>query len=283
MSVPAGMPTVATCWRPSPMTPSETGVAAQPPELVRLPGRERGQVVQDDVAGRAVRDHPRRVAAVVGGRQRGHRGARLLHGGRGQVGQVGRLVVAARDGHAHDPAHDQRRSRGHAGDRHPAPGRGRSPGTAGAPGPAGAQVGRRSRRRLGRGGDRGPGGSRGRRGGRHDRQRGRDVARPGLGRDALPHRGRGRLVRGQRGQRRPVLVHDGGAGGAAGQVGLDDQALVVVQGVEGVDRQLVEGMLLVTHGVTPSASRARRSLPRPERMRLLTVPSGWPSASAVSR
>lgn len=92
------------------------------------------------------------------------------------------------------------------------------------------------------------------------------------------------------GRNLPVLFHLGSAAGALPEVVLHDLPLVGVDRVEGERAEQGLDLLVPQHlahsgtaGLSPaSASRPRIRL-RPERIRLFTVPSGWPSIVATSR
>ena len=226
-------------------------LARQPPQLVLLPGGQRRQVVDQDVAGRAVVDHPGRGLGPLPVEPGWPPGRAVEVGGQlGQVDEVVRTVVAVTATRRRPPGRRPRRCR-----RRPT----RRPEVR-----AGAPAGRRPAA---------AGGGAPRRGG-HDRQRGGDAGGAGLGGDALPHHGRRRLVVGEGGQGGPVQVDLGGARGARRQVGLDRWPVLAVERAEGVDGQLVVRVAGVTG--SPRRLRGRRSWWSPARMRLLTVPSGCP-------
>ncbi len=77
--------------------------------------------------------------------------------------------------------------------------------------------------------------------------------------------------------------------GALGEVAIDDAALVVVDGIEGVDAEQLLDLghrhLELTHRSTSAsdASSNPRIFLSPVRMRLFTVPSGSPRMVATSR
>ena len=90
-----------------------------------------------------------------------------------------------------------------------------------------------------------------------------------------------------------VLLHLHRGLGVDRQVVVDTIALGGIERVEGVrPEQLVEfvdvvrGIHVLTHQsaptVTPASTNSVRSRLRPARIRLFTVPSGWPSSSATS-
>ena len=106
--------------------------------------------------------------------------------------------------------------------------------------------------------------------------------------DAVPHPFGGALTAvGEQRGRLPVPFHLGPATGTAGQVGLDDVAFVVVDGVQGErSEELLDVVVgeVCAHGAPiPVSTRTVRSRRRPERMRLLTVPSGSSRRTATSR
>ena len=107
--------------------------------------------------------------------------------------------------------------------------------------------------------------------------------------DPVPHPfGRPLAAVGEEGGGLPVPLDLGPAAGAAGQVGLDHVALVVVDGVEGEGSEELLDVVVgeaAAHGAPPipASTRTVRKRRRPERMRLLTVPSGSSSRLATSR
>ena len=105
--------------------------------------------------------------------------------------------------------------------------------------------------------------------------------------DAGPHALGGPLAAvGEEGGGLPVGLHLGPAAGAAGQVGLDDVALVVVDGVEGEGAEQLLDVLVgeaASWRTDPGVDEGRRKRRRPERMRLFTVPSGSSRRVATSR
>ncbi len=84
-----------------------------------------------------------------------------------------------------------------------------------------------------------------------------------------------------------MVVQLGPATGAVGEVLLDLAGLVAVDGVEGVGPQelfdLAGGERCHDAPPAPASTNSTRIFLSPERMRLLTVPSGSPSRVATSR
>ena len=129
-------------------------------------------------------------------------------------------------------------------------------------------------------------------GGRRSQMQG--CGAPGLGpgidprRDAVPDlRGRVDADVGDQSRHLPVLGHLGRAPWALGQMGADGGGLV---GIDGIERERTQERsdLVVVHGSvhavsTPCCASADRSRRSPLRIRLFTVPSGWPRIDATSR
>ncbi len=67
------------------------------------------------------------------------------------------------------------------------------------------------------------------------------------------------------------------------QQALGLAALVVIECVERVGGHELFDLDAIDHHTTPAAFSSTRSRAMPDRMRLLTVPSGSPSSSATSR